>query len=164
MSIQSEKILIVSDTHGRLENLERVIRKERPETIIHAGDFQGDEDEIRQMAGCDVYMVSGNCDYFTALPASFTVGWGHHKIMVTHGHAYFVSLGTDQLRREAAKRGCDIVIYGHTHRPQIDSSDPGLLVLNPGSLTSPRQAGRVPTYLILSADERGNAKAQLCYV
>ena len=39
------KILIVSDTHGRLENLERVIEMTKPiDALIHLGDVEGQED------------------------------------------------------------------------------------------------------------------------
>ena len=32
-------------------------------------------------------------------------------------------------------------MYGHTHMPVIENED-GILVINPGSLTYPRQRGR----------------------
>ena len=44
------KILIVSDTHGRLENLERVIEMTKPiDALIHLGDVEGQEDYIRRL-------------------------------------------------------------------------------------------------------------------
>ena len=42
------KILIVSDTHGRLENLERVIEMTKPiDALIHLGDVEGQEDYMK---------------------------------------------------------------------------------------------------------------------
>ena len=39
---------------------------------------------------------------------------GHH-IFITHGHAYYVSMGRAHLQEEARHRGADIVMYGaHT--------------------------------------------------
>lgn len=59
------KILIVSDTHGRLENLERVIEMTKPiDALIHLGDVEGQEDYIRRLVPCAAYMVSGNNDFF----------------------------------------------------------------------------------------------------
>ena len=53
------KILIVSDTHGRLENLERVIEMTKPiDALIHLGDVEGQEDYIRRLVPCAAYMVS----------------------------------------------------------------------------------------------------------
>ena len=47
------KILIVSDTHGRLENLERVIEMTKPiDALIHLGDVEGQEDYIRRLVPC----------------------------------------------------------------------------------------------------------------
>ena len=44
------KILIVSDTHGRLENLERVIEMTKPiDALIHLGDVEGQETAVSQL-------------------------------------------------------------------------------------------------------------------
>ena len=46
------KILIVSDTHGRLENLERVIEMTKPiDALIHLGDVEGQEDSVCSLYG-----------------------------------------------------------------------------------------------------------------
>ena len=38
------KILVVSDTHGYVDNLERVLDREKNiEMMIHCGDVEGDE-------------------------------------------------------------------------------------------------------------------------
>jgi hypothetical protein len=44
-------------------------------------------------------------------------------------------------------------MYGHTHRPEV-SFDENLMVLNPGSLTYPRQEGRSPSYIVLEMNEK----------
>lgn len=36
-------VLVVSDSHGRQENLDRVILQVRPDMIYHLGDAQGYE-------------------------------------------------------------------------------------------------------------------------
>ena len=59
------KILIVSDTHGHSENLEKVLEQTGPlDHFIHLGDVEGQEDYIEVIAGCPVHMVSGNNDFF----------------------------------------------------------------------------------------------------
>ena len=104
------KILIVSDTHGRLENLERVIEMTKPiDALIHLGDVEGQEDYIRRLVPCAAYMVSGNNDFFSMLPRELEFELGKYKVLITHGHYYYVSLNTEELRRQARSRGKDIV-------------------------------------------------------
>ncbi len=56
--------------------------------------------------------------------------------------------------REAKGQGCDIVMFGHTHRPLLDYSR-DIIVVNPGSLSYPRQEGRKPSYVVMEIDEKG---------
>ena len=59
------KILIVSDTHGRLENLERVIEMTKPiDALIHLGDVEGQEDYIRRLVPCAAYMSVETMTFF----------------------------------------------------------------------------------------------------
>ena len=71
--------------------------------------------------------------------------------MCIRDSSYGVSLGTERIRDEAASRNVQIAIFGHTHRPLIDTED-NLTLLNPGSLCYPRQIGRKPTYLVINID------------
>ena len=63
-----------------------------------------------------------------------------------------------------ATDNCDITIYGHTHRPEIDESHDGLLVLNPGSLSYPRQEGRRKSYMILNLEEGAQPVPELKFI
>ena len=63
------RILIVSDTHGRESNLERVLEEVgNISHLIHLGDVEGQEDYIEAIADCPVHIVSGNNDFFSSLP------------------------------------------------------------------------------------------------
>lgn len=147
------KILIVSDTHHQDKNLERVLKKEgKIDRLIHLGDVEGSENRIVEMAGCPVDMVAGNNDFWGNLPKEKEIMIGKYRVLLTHGHYYYVSLDTRMLRREAHAREFDIAMYGHTHRPRIEE-DAGVTVLNPGSLSYPRQEGRKPTYIIMTVKE-----------
>lgn len=158
------KILIVSDTHGRSENLEKVIEMTKPfDALIHLGDVEGQEDYIRQLVPCAVHMVSGNNDFFSMLPRELEFELGGCKVLITHGHYYYVSLNTEELRRQARTRGKDIVMFGHTHKPYLDVQE-GLTVLNPGSLSYPRQEGRRPSYIWMEIDEEGKAHYEIRYL
>ena len=151
------KILVVSDTHGHERNLMTVLRKVKPvDALIHCGDLKGGEDYIRQIAECPAYLVRGNNDYFSDLPREEEITLGGYKILVTHGHMYGVSMGTQMLEEEARSRGVQVAMFGHTHRPYLDIQD-DLVVLNPGSLSYPRQNGRKPGFLIMEIDREGYA-------
>lgn len=93
------------------------------------------------MAGCPLEIISGNNDFFSMLDKEKEIRIGKYKVLLTHGHYYYVSAGLDTLRKEAYSRGMDIVMFGHTHRPLIEY-DKELTVINPGSLSYPRQPGR----------------------
>lgn len=151
------KVLIVSDTHGRDENLKKVVEMTEPfDCMIHLGDVEGSEEYIRGMVSCPVRMVSGNNDFFSELPRELEFEIGKYRVLITHGHYYYVSLNTDEIRRQARTRGIDIVMFGHTHKPYLDQKN-GITVLNPGSLSYPRQSGRCPSYIWMELDEKGEA-------
>lgn len=158
------KILIVSDSHGRCFYLEKVLLRVKPiDLLIHLGDIEGDEEYIKGIAGCPVVMVSGNNDYFTNIPRENFIQLGKYYIMLTHGHRYGVNYGVEQLKETAVLNGADIVMFGHTHRPLIDLKDDGIWAINPGSITQPRQEGRIPTFIIMELDKQGEAHFALNY-
>lgn len=151
------KILIVSDTHRKDDHLQEVIKKEAPlDLLIHLGDAEGSEYFIGSWVneGCGLAMVMGNNDFFASLERELEIPIGRHRALLTHGHYYNVSLGVEWLCQEANARGCDIAMYGHTHRPYLNVRD-GVTVLNPGSLSYPRQDGRKPSYMIMEVDAKG---------
>lgn len=160
------KILIVSDTHRKDDNLKRVLDRHMPlDMLIHLGDAEGSEFLIENWVndGCDLKMVLGNNDFFSALEREIEVEIGSHKALLTHGHYYNVSLGVENLRQEALERGCDIAMYGHTHRPYLEKGAE-VTILNPGSLSYPRQEGRKPSYMILEMDKDGKMNYQTYYI
>ncbi len=158
------KVLIVSDTHRQNGNLCKAIIEENPiDLLIHLGDAEGSEDYICNIAGCPVEIVSGNNDFFSRLPRERELTLGKYRVMLTHGHYYQVSLSMQYLKEEALIRGMDIVMFGHIHRPVLERED-GLILLNPGSLSYPRQEGRLPSYMVMEFDEEGDASFQIKYL
>ena len=160
-----KKVLVVSDTHGRDRNLKKAIDREAPfDLLFHLGDLQGGEDRLEGMISCPAVMVSGNCDLFTTLPLIRIIQIYGHRILLIHGHQHSVSYGTDLLKKEAISHGCDVVIFGHTHQPMIDLTDPDVRVLNPGSLTYPRQDGREPSYMVIEFMEDGRMREEVYFL
>lgn len=158
------KILIVSDTHGSIHNFDKVIEREKNiDLFLHMGDVEHDEDYMEAVLDCPVHIVAGNNDFFSSLPGEKMIQIGKYKVFMTHGHGYYVSFDTRRLKEAALARGADIVMYGHTHRPDIDLEGE-VIVVNPGSLSYPRQQGRKATYVIMEINDAGKAKFSLKYV
>ncbi len=158
------KVLIVSDTHRHNENFVKAVERTAPiDLVVHCGDIEGSELFISQAAGCPVQMVAGNNDFFSELPGELTFKIGALQVWVTHGHHYYVSMGTEFIIEEARARGVDVVMYGHTHRPSIEYRA-GIVVLNPGSLSYPRQDGRRPSYIVMETDRFGEWHFDIRYL
>lgn len=158
------KILIVSDTHRSHNSFARMIEKEgKADMLIHLGDVEGGEYYIEETAMCLVHMVAGNNDFFTPLSREEEFYIGNKKVFITHGHYYYVSRGLERLIAEGARRGADVVMYGHTHRPLLERTG-DMLILNPGSISYPRQQGRQRTYMVMEINEDNAVNVELKYI
>ena len=74
---------------------------------------------------------------------------GDYKVLVVHGHTFCVYRGVERLKQYALQNHIDIVMFGHTHKPYIEI-DEDVTILNPGSVSYPRQPDHMPTFLSLS--------------
>lgn len=158
------KILIVSDTHGRHANLDEALAREgKIDMLLHLGDLENEEHYIETIAEWPYYMIAGNNDLFSHLPKEREIRIGNHKVWMTHGNQYYVSMGTSRLREAAKARGMDFVLFGHTHKPCVDDSEVPILV-NPGSISYPRQEGRKASYIVMEIDEKGKAQFHIKYI
>lgn len=158
------KILIISDTHRRNENFLQLLERVGPiDLLVHCGDVEGSEYLISEAADCPVHMVQGNNDFFSQLPRELEFTVEGYKVWVTHGHSYYVSMNYEILKEEARARKVDVVMCGHTHRPVIDR-EKDLTLINPGSLSYPRQDNRRPSYVLMEIDRNGEAHYTLNYL
>ena len=158
------KILIISDTHGNEENFDMIIENEKDiDMLFHLGDLQGADGYISLMSKCPCFMVAGNNDFHTKLKKELFVDIPGHRVMLTHGHYYYVNYGYENLVTGAKANGADMVIFGHTHKP-YEAIINDVLVINPGSLSYPRQEGRVPTYMIMNVDDNGLYSIELKFI
>lgn len=158
------RVLIVSDTHRDNDNYFKVIEKLKDiDMVIHCGDAEGSEYAISEAAGCETHIVMGNNDFFSDLPREIETEIGGYRVLITHGHTYCVSMGSERIKEEALLRGFDIVMFGHTHKPMVDI-DEDVIAVNPGSLSYPRQDGRKPSYMIMEIDRNGEAHFTVNYL
>ena len=158
------RILIVSDTHGRHGNLDEVLEKEdNIDMLLHLGDLEHEEHYIEEIAKWPYHMVAGNNDLFSYLPKDKEIQIGKYKVWMTHGHPYYVTMGTGRLREAAKARGVDIVLFGHTHKPYVDVEESPMLI-NPGSISYPRQEGRKASYIVMEIAKDGSAEFYINYI
>jgi len=141
------KIAIISDIHDNLANLEKcldICRAERIETLLCCGDVTNREtlkflsDNFKKK----ICLVRGNADIFTDEEAS------NYKNIEYLGLAGRVVLGNKNiglchepfLEKYVLKNGaCDMIFYGHTHKPWIDKRF-SFSFVNPGTLGGVFQA------------------------
>lgn len=158
------KILIVSDTHRQIMYFNEVLKRVgRIDALIHLGDVEGQEEYIRSQLDCPAYIVCGNNDFFSNLPREEELELCGHRILLTHGHYYRVSMTKAILLEEAQSRKCDIAMYGHTHRPDV-TREGGVTLVNPGSLAYPRQENRRPSYILMEIDAGQQTHYTINYV
>ena len=158
------KILVVSDTHGYNEKMYEVIRKEAPfEMLIHCGDIEGEYDRLRRRTDCRLIVVAGNNDYDPDMDRVTITEIGNYRALITHGHRYHLYSGYDPLFYLAAENHADYVFFGHTHVPVIHEEGPVTLI-NPGSLTYPRQHGRRPSYIVGNMEDQKKPVFEIRYI
>ncbi len=147
-----KKFLILSDSHGNIDALQKVIEAEPGTTdVIFLGDGLADirtlNEEYPQLK---IHSVRGNCDYSRSDSAESIIEVENHLIFFCHGDGYQVKLTVAALKYAARQRKVDIVLFGHTHSPYYEYSD-GLYLFNPGSVSRPRVG--MPTYGVMILGE-----------
>lgn len=124
------KIGLISDTHGKLRP-EVFDRLHGVELILHAGDI-GSLDIITELETiAPVRAVHGNTDDFDVRARfgdTVDLTLEGKRIFVSHGHRLSA---TTPLQLRNAFPDADVIVYGHTHKPQLDAGHP--LVVNPGA-------------------------------
>ena len=159
-----KKVLIISDTHAHNIRIMELMEKiNKPDLLIHCGDVESDPKRIEQIAGCPGVIVAGNCDYRPDLKNDEIITIGKNKFWVTHGHRYAVALTYETIVQQAERRGVDVVCYGHTHIPEIKRIN-NITLINPGSLTYPKQEGGRPSYIMADIDDDGEAHFAINYL
>lgn len=158
-------ILIISDSHGKNDNIRKLLPRFRHlDLVIHLGDSQCYPSTMVNLMPCPLHIVRGNGDFIPEYPDFDVVGLPEHLAFITHGHHYYVDYRLDELKEAAKSHGADIAMFGHTHKPLIDNSDPELLILNPGSIQRPRQPDHRPSYIFLEVDDAGGLHPNICYL
>lgn len=151
------KLLIFSDSHGNVANMEDMVRLEHPDRILHLGDLVHDAQALQEkFPDIPVTFVPGNCDGRRPdLPEERAFTLEGCKLLMTHGHTYHVKLGPGAAIRAAREAGAHLLCFGHTHEPYCEFQN-GMWVVNPGSIGSLAK----PTYAVAVLEDGG----AVCYI
>ena len=150
------KILVFSDSHGRLGHMMDAMERERPRRVFFLGDCYRDGEALRN-AYPDVPMelVRGNCDWDKA-PDELLVEAEGVRFFLTHGHRFYAKSGTDRLVDAGKRKGAAVVCFGHTHQA-LNQPEQGVWLLNPGTAGGVRSR---PGYAVVTVRE-GTYRAEL---
>jgi len=145
---------LISDTHG-LMRAEALAALHGVELILHAGDVGG-LSVLRELETiAPVHAVYGNVDDpLFGLPQRLALTLGGLKVHVSHGH----ELGSPTPAKLARAYAADIIVFGHTHKPVIQTVGTAL-VINPGA-AGPRRFSLQPSIALLTV-EKGHPTASL---
>lgn len=131
-----KRIVVFSDTHGNIHPCLRILPGLGDiSLILHLGDTVTDGEELHSAYPRVPFLaVKGNNDWFSSIPDLATAMVEDVRILCSHGHL----LSRSQLLYEAQKKQCQVALFGHTHCSLIEQTDQGILLMNPGSASRPR--------------------------
>lgn len=158
------KIGVISDTHftKRSEDILKIIDKyfSDVDMIIHVGDFNSPEviDNIRKkkkFAG--VYGNNDSSGVKAYLREKDMINIEGYKIGMYHGHGDKKTT-MDRAYNEFKDSKVDIIIFGHSHKPIIETKNK-ILMINPGSPTK-KLKERWYSYIVLELSKK-NIEAKM---
>ncbi len=142
--------VVMSDSHYDREVVESIKSKYLNEAtaIFHCGDSElPSSDEIWN----GITVVAGNCNYDDGYHDFLTQTVEGKKVLITHGHLYYVGLGLERYSYFAEEQGADIALFGHIHQPVAQKIN-NILYVNPGSVAQPRGKYDIKMYAIIEID------------
>lgn len=157
------KILVLSDSHGNVENMKSAVEQEKPDMIIHLGDCQSDALQLKALyPDIPLEGVPGNCDS-SMDPAERVLMIEGKRVFILHGHTRGVKMMLFRLQMAAKEKEADLALFGHTHMVHYDYHN-GVQYMNPGSIGAPGH-GNPPSYGVLYIEEgRVEIKQEIKYI
>ncbi|HZG80068.1 MAG TPA: metallophosphoesterase [Brevibacillus sp.] len=149
-------ILVMSDSHGLVREVEQVVKRHPVDQIFHCGDFCVDHTRA-PFSG--MKLVRGNCDTTKAVATEAMTKWRDLNILQTHGHLFGVKSSLLRLHYRAEETGANVVLFGHSHLP-VCGVERDILFVNPGSLQMPRGFD-VPTYALIEQNDSSAKKVEV---
>lgn len=154
------KILVISDTHGNINNVLSILEKNQEiDRIIHLGDNEKDAEDLEYITSLPIDYVPGNCDYMSNNQPEKILSLVNKRIFITHGHYYGVKNNLEKIKKVGIENNFDMILYGHTHMASIEKYKK-LSIINPGSITDPRD-GKGCSFALLEIDDIGRITIEI---
>lgn len=139
------KLLVLSDSHGNVDNMVLAVEQTQPDMILHLGDGMRDAQKLHDLfPALPLEQVPGNCDYAAFEAPERILCLDDKRVMMCHGHTLGVKGGLIRAMYAAMEQNADLFLFGHTHRSFCETRN-GVAMLNPGSIGD----SRYPTYGIV---------------
>lgn len=127
------RILVLSDSHGNVDNMRRCVEFVEPQHILHLGDCVRDAEALRRdYPQIPLTGVPGNCDWGDTDTPERLLELGGRRILMMHGHTRNVKYTLLCATLAARECGAEVLLFGHTHVPLVDF-DGTLHTMNPGA-------------------------------
>ncbi|MBO5698459.1 MAG: phosphodiesterase [Bacteroidaceae bacterium] len=167
------RYLIVSDIHGSLPDLEKVIKHfndKKCDMLCILGDIlnygprngvpeglnaPGIVDLLNSMAD-KIIAVRGNCDSEVDQMLLKFPMMADYALLVDQGKRIFLTHGHVYNEANLPNMAVDAFFYGHTHLQKLAKTSDGKIVCNTGSITFPK-GGNPKTFAIYE-----NGKVTMC--
>ncbi len=153
------KILVVSDTHGELDNVNKIVEKFKGrdiDIVIHLGDDSPDAEPLKNL-GKPLYVVPGVYEPHYKNPDTvrrMVINVEGLKILLSHTETKHQNDPPEEEDPLEKLKNTDInmLFHGHTHIPKV-VIDGRKIILNPGHLKKSDKKGYPPTYAIVDIDK-----------
>ena len=144
-----KRVAVIADSHNQFSRLPLALEKiGKADMLFHLGDYAIDAERIAdELGGVPFFAVKGNNDVGSVYPELRIERVEDAWVMLVHGDRFY---NLYQMINKARDNRCAAVLFGHTHVPLLQA-DGELLVVNPGSMSLPRQ-GSKPSVALLEVD------------
>lgn len=144
------KILVLSDSHGRKTQVEKILNSSTYNYVFFLGDGLSD---FKNFSNKNILKVAGNCDFFSDEPITRLEKIENINIMLTHGHAFKAKFLIEPMVNYAAENNCSLLCFGHTHKQKYEVIN-NVTVVNPGAFKN-------GNYAEINIDKSGNINVEL---
>lgn len=164
------KYLVLSDIHGDLTRLEKVLdffEKEHYDMLVILGDIMnygprnGTPEGLNALGVADrlnalcekIIAIRGNCDSEVDQMLLKFPMLGDYAMLVINGKRFFLTHGHRFNPENMPWVGHDVFFYGHTHKWLLEERAEGKcrIICNTGSITFPK-GGNEPTFVTIEED------------
>ncbi len=118
------RLIVTSDTHRSSRNFFNIVERHKDNKdvlFINLGDSEAEVEDFKMFyPKLRLENAVGNCDWSNTYPVYKMLKCSSKKVLITHGHKFYVKHGYQKLEEFARQEGADIVLFGHTHIPYVE--------------------------------------------